>query len=114
MHEVSIALNLIDIVTGQCKKEGYERIDSVRIRIGRASGIMPDALLFAFDAIKPDSIARNAVLEIEEVPLTGHCNACDRTFIAEEEYVLSCPLCSGSSFVITAGRELDILDMEVS
>ncbi|TAN43269.1 MAG: hydrogenase maturation nickel metallochaperone HypA, partial [Nitrospirae bacterium] len=81
---------------------------------GRASGIMPDALLFAFDAIKPDSIAAAAALEIEEVPLTGRCNSCDRTFISEEEYVLSCPHCGGSSFVITAGRELDILDMEVS
>jgi hydrogenase nickel incorporation protein HypA/HybF len=114
MHEVSIALNLIGIATDQCIKSGYNRIESINLKIGRASGIMPDALNFAFEAIKNDSIAAGAVLNIEEIPLTGHCDSCDNVFTAEEEYVLSCPACGGTSFKITAGRELDIIDMEVS
>lgn len=114
MHEVSIALNLIDIVTAQCRENGYSRIDAVRIKIGRASGIMPDALSFAFDAIKGDSIAADALLEIEEVPLTGSCRDCGAVFTTEAEYVLACPACAGLSFFMTAGRELDIIDMEVS
>jgi len=114
MHEVSIALNLLDIVTAQCKKEGYSKIDAVRVRIGRASGIMPDALVFAFDAIKADSIAGTAVLEIESMPVTGNCRECSAVFSVEEEYVLACPECSSQSFSITGGRELDIIDMEVS
>lgn len=114
MHEVSIALNLLDIVTAQCRKEGYSRIEAVRIKIGRASGIMPDALAFAFDAIKGDSIAREALLEIENVPLTGSCRDCGAVFTTEAEYVLACPTCASLSFVMTAGRELDIIDMEVA
>jgi hydrogenase nickel incorporation protein HypA/HybF len=114
MHEVSIALNVLDIITGQCKKEGYTQIDAVRIKIGRASGIMPDALAFAFDAIKGESIAKDAILEIEQVPVTGSCHECKAVFTVEEEYILACPSCNGSSFLITAGRELDIIDMEVS
>lgn len=114
MHEVSIALNLLEIITAQCTKEGYTRIDAVRIKIGRASGIMPDALAFAFEATKADTIAHSALLEIEEVPLTGSCQDCGAVFTTEAEYVLACPVCSGQSFVMTAGRELDIIDMEVS
>lgn len=114
MHEVSIALNLIEIITDQCIKNGCSRIESVNLRIGRASGIMPDALIFAFESIKKDTIASSAVLNIEDVPVTGNCNSCDSVFTVEEEYVLSCPLCKGTDFKITAGRELDIIDMEVS
>jgi len=114
MHELSIAQNLLDIVSGQCLKSGFTEIESINIRIGRASGIMPDALMFAFDAIKTDTIAKNALLHIAEVPVTGHCRDCDSTFVVEEDYILCCPSCSGSSFMVTAGRELDIIDMEVS
>ena len=114
MHELSIAQNILDIVSRQCTARGYQRIDSVNLRIGRASGIMSDALLFAFDAIKCESIARDAVLQIEEVPVSGHCDDCMTGFLVEEEYVLSCPACGGTNFRITGGRELDVIEMEVS
>ncbi len=114
MHELSIAQNLLDIVSEQCIKSGHKKIDSVNLRIGRASGILPDALIFAFDAIKSDSIAQDAMLNIEEVPVTGSCSECRRSFSVQGEFVLNCPLCMGNSFQITSGRELDIIDMEVS
>ncbi len=114
MHEASIALSVLDIITGECKKGGYVRVDNVRLKIGRASGVMPDALIFAFDAIKGDSVARSATLSIEDIPVGGRCGDCGKTFTVDEEYVLSCPMCGGSSFQITSGREMDIVDMEVS
>lgn len=114
MHEVSIAANLLEIVSEQCRKEGYSKIESIHLKIGRASGIMTDALLFAFDAIKTDSLAKDAVLMIDEVAVSGRCRDCGRDFTVEEEYVLQCPICGGASFQVSGGRELDIVDMEVS
>jgi len=114
MHELSIAQNIIEIISEQCVKNGHSRIESVNLRIGRASGIMSDALIFAFDAIKADTIAHGAVMHIMEVPVSGHCNDCSGDFIVEEVYILSCPLCGGSSFRVVAGREMDIIDMDVS
>lgn len=114
MHELSIAQNLLEIASGECLKQGFKEIESINIRVGRASGIMPDALNFAFNAIKSDSIAADATLHIEEVPVTGLCEDCGNTFTVAGEYVLCCPSCKGTSFKISAGRELDIIDMEVS
>ena len=114
MHELSIAQNVIEIVSEQCLKSGHSVVEAVNLRIGRASGIMADALIFAFDAIKADSIARNAALNIEEVPVSGLCNDCGSSFVVEEEYILNCPSCNSTSFRITTGREMDIIDMEVS
>jgi hydrogenase nickel incorporation protein HypA/HybF len=114
MHEASIAASLLEIVSGQCRKGGYSRIESIHLKIGRASGIMADALIFAFDAMKEGSLAKGAVLQIEEVPVSGHCDECNTTFTTEQEYILSCPCCGGSSFRMTAGREMDVIDMDVS
>ena len=114
MHEASIAHSIIDVVSRQCAEGGYRHIEAINIRIGRASGIMPDALLFAFDAMKAETIASHAVLRIQEIPVTGSCDDCGGEFTAGEEFVLSCPLCGGGSFRITGGREMDIIDMEVA
>lgn len=114
MHEASIAASLLEIVSGQCIKSGYRKVESVHLKIGRASGIMTDALVFAFEAMKEGSLAKEAVLEIEEVPVSGRCFDCNGTFTTEQEYILSCPCCGGGSFRMTAGRELDVVDMEVS
>jgi len=114
MHEASIAASLLDTVSRHCAKSGYARIDSINVKIGRASGIMPDALIFAFNALKYGTPAGEAVLNVEEVPVSGHCDGCASGFLVEEDFVLSCPLCGGSQFRITSGRELDIIDMEVS
>jgi Zn finger protein HypA/HybF involved in hydrogenase expression len=59
-------------------------------------------------------MARDAALLIEEVLVTGLCGDCGSTFVVEEEYILNCPVCRGNSFRITTGREMDIIDMEVS
>ncbi len=116
MHEASIALGVLDIAAENCRKAGYSKVESIRLRIGRASGIMTDALLFAFEALKIDTIAAEAVVIIDEIPVGGVCDSCGKNFSAAggEKYVLCCPECGSASFKINAGRELEIVDMEVS
>jgi hydrogenase nickel incorporation protein HypA/HybF len=114
MHEVSIALSLLDIARGHCEREGYKSIESIRVRIGKASGIMSEALLFAFDAVKIGTIAEKARLFIEEVPVGGFCSNCKQSFVVEESFVLCCPNCGEASFNLETGRELDIYEMEVT
>lgn len=113
MHEVSIAESLLALAIKECSENGYSRIGSVRVSIGKASGVMPEALLFAFDSLKAETIASGALLIIEEVPVSGHCRTCDADFTSSENYVLCCPACSGTSFVINTGRELNITELEV-
>ena len=116
MHESSIAISILDVVQSKCIGAGYSSIDVVRVRIGKAAGILPEALIFAFDAAKMDSIAKNAKLEIECVPIGGVCKDCNKTFLAAEgaQYVYACPHCGSRSFDITSGREMDIVDLEAS
>ncbi|NLI29214.1 MAG: hydrogenase maturation nickel metallochaperone HypA [Nitrospiraceae bacterium] len=113
MHEVAIAESLLNVAIDNCTKSGHARITGIQVLIGKASGVMPEALLFAFDSMKPDTIAQDAVLEIIEVPLGGHCSSCRRDFEVEERYVLACPHCGGVQYSLVKGRELSISEMEV-
>jgi hydrogenase nickel incorporation protein HypA/HybF len=114
MHEVSIALSLLDIVEKKCREEGYQRVESVSVRVGKASGVMPEAFSFALDVVKMDTLARDARFIIDLVPLGGTCNACGRNFETEEPYIAECPFCASPSFRITQGNELEIVEMEVN
>ena len=113
MHEVSIAQGLLDIAINSCTKQGYGRIDSIKVKVGKASGIVPDSLLFAFEALKSGTMADKAVLTIEEIPVSGFCKKCSKKFTVEEAYVISCPVCGSTSFDVKTGRELNIDEMEV-
>ncbi|MCL5024645.1 MAG: hydrogenase maturation nickel metallochaperone HypA [Nitrospirae bacterium] len=114
MHEASIVLSLLDTLSDRCRQEGYRSIESVRLRIGMASGILPEAVTFAFEAAKHDTLAENAELVLDIVPLGGFCNSCRNDFEVSETYVLNCPLCGSDSFTIRKGYELDIVEMEVN
>ena len=114
MHEASIAISLIGTVSDLCQQEGYSAIESVRLKVGRAAGILPDALLFAFDVAKAGTLASNAKLIIEYVALGGFCCDCGSQFESEERYIFSCPDCKSSAIKITRGDEMQIIDMEVN
>lgn len=113
MHEASIALGILDVIIEKCAAGSYNLIESVRVRIGRAAGVMPEALLFAFDAAKADTPAREAELHIDIVPLGGFCKDCRSDFEVEEAYVLECPLCGSGAFKIERGYEMEIVEMDV-
>lgn len=115
MHETALALSILDIVVSKCGEAGGRRIDEVRVRIGKAAGVLPEALSFAFDAAKANTVAENARLDIEHVPIGGVCRDCGKDFTVDEaQYVFACPLCDSKSFEFTTGREMEIVDMEIN
>jgi len=113
MHEASIALSVLNTLTEECRQRGFSAIESVRIRIGKASGVLPDALSFAFDIAKADTIAKEATLHIDLISLGGRCHACGANFEVEDRFVIACPHCQDSDFTIDQGFEMNIVDMEV-
>jgi hydrogenase nickel incorporation protein HypA/HybF len=113
MHEVSIISSIIETVTLQCERDGYTKINSIRLRIGKASHISPDSLQFAFEAIKKNTLAETASLDIETVPIAARCDICHHEFTTHVTFIYNCPSCSSPSFTIINGQEMEIVDMEV-
>ncbi len=114
MHEATIVQGILDIALNECLKNGFKRINSITIEVGRLHAINTDSLLFAFDAMKGNTEAVDAELRIIERDITIFCKSCNSQFTIQEFPVFRCPSCGMKDFEITGGSELNILELEVS
>lgn len=113
MHEASIAQSILEIAINECLKAGASRIERIRVEIGIMNAINRESLLFAFNASKRNTLAEEAGLDIIEKPVGGYCKDCDQRFTSQL-LLLNCPICGGQNFIIDQGRELNIIELEVS
>ena len=76
MHELSVALSLVDAACEKAGALGDVRVDAVYVRLGALSGVVKDALSFCFEAAAKGTAVEGARLEIEDVPVTVLCPRC--------------------------------------
>jgi hydrogenase nickel incorporation protein HypA/HybF len=113
MHELSLALSLVEAVGDELPRLGDVRVCAVRIRVGPLSGVVREALAFAFDVAAADSSLAGARLEIEDAPLQAYCACCQAQHVLPAPNDLRCPACGASHLEITGGRELELIHLEV-
>lgn len=113
MHELSIAMEILDIVEQEAVKHGAAEVKKVRLKIGDLSGVETDSLTFSFDAIKGEKeLTNQAELIINRVPVRVSCTPCGSDFEGAGMLV-SCPNCEGFETQLLAGEELEIEDIEI-
>ncbi|MGA2557849.1 MAG: hydrogenase maturation nickel metallochaperone HypA [Verrucomicrobiota bacterium] len=112
MHEYSIMQSALHQALEEARRAGAVRVHEIRLRVGVLSGVVPDALQFAFEALTPGTPAEGAVLAIEEVPARFWCAPCGREFVSLNLYS-ECPDCGNPSNELRAGRELELNSLEV-
>lgn len=112
MHEMSLAINIVELVSAKARAAGGQRITSVEIEAGKLSGVMVEALLFCFDAAAHNTPAEGAHLVVREVEGRGICLACGHAF-ALDSLLAQCPQCEGYAVETVQGRELKVLSLTV-
>jgi hydrogenase nickel incorporation protein HypA/HybF len=114
VHELSVALSLIELATEKAGEVGGGRIEAVHLRLGRLAGVAKDALAFSFDLAARGTPLEGARLVIEEVPLAVFCPGCRVERTVSEAGGLRCPICGALAPDVTRGRELELTALEVS
>ena len=66
MHELSIALSIIDLAEEEMRLYGGERVRSIRIEVGSLAGVASDALLFSFGLACEGTPAEGSSLIVDE------------------------------------------------
>lgn len=113
MHEASIAYSLLQMLLEIGEKERAREIRKAVVKVGKLSGVVPECLSFAFDAMKTEySKTENTRLVIVEVPLTYLCRRCGKTFTREDFIFPECPFCSSAETELIKGEELDLEEVE--
>ena len=95
------------------ESKGASRVHALRLRVGTMSGVVPDAMQFAFDLVCQGTMAEGATLVIESVPAACWCGACQAEFECED-FLNECPRCHAMSGELRRGRELDLASVEMS
>ena len=113
MHEVSLMTRLLEIARSEAAGAGAARIHLICVRAGTLSGVVPEALRFAFEVLRGnDAVTAGARIEIESVAAQCRCRQCGREFQPPDS-VFVCPDCNGLDAEILRGRELELSRMEV-
>lgn len=102
----------LSAVLKKAREAGATRVHGIRLRIGALSGVVPEALEFAFQALAPETPAADARLIIENVPARFWCRLCQREFQADDLFA-ECPDCHNASMELRSGREMEIASMEI-
>lgn len=113
MHEISVAQSIIDIAETNARKQNCTHIQTIKIRLGEFTTIVPDALEFAFEVARRGTLAEDATLEIESVPMVTRCALCGRVSDPVRQICLLCPYC-GLPLEIVSGEELQVEYIEVT
>src|SRR5262249_5359446 len=113
MHELSIALSILDIAAEEAERLGGGRVAAIHLRLGPLSGVVKGALQSAYDLAREDSSLRKAELVIEEGPLAVCCPVCSaaRTLVSAQQ--LRCPTCGTPTPEVVHGRELEVVALEI-
>jgi hydrogenase nickel incorporation protein HypA/HybF len=109
MHELSLTQAVVDAIA---ERMGDARVTSVRLEIGRLSGVVVDSIRFCFDLVAEGTTLHGARLEVDEPSGQARCRACDLEFTVDDPIVL-CPACDSANVAVLSGCELRIISVEV-
>lgn len=68
MHELSIAMSILESVQEEVEQRGCGSVEAIHLRVGELSGVVPDALSFAYEVAVQETPFARSRLVIEAVP----------------------------------------------
>jgi hydrogenase nickel incorporation protein HypA/HybF len=112
MHELSIAMSIVETCTEEAEKAGGSMVSSVELEIGTLSGVIPEALEFSWDVAIKDTPLEKAKLVINLIQASVRCLDCGNEFVLHDPFS-PCPSCGGFARDILQGQELKIRALTV-
>jgi hydrogenase nickel incorporation protein HypA/HybF len=113
MHEVSLMSSTLNMALDCASRQGAQKIHRLKMRVGEQSGVVPEALEFAFEVVTQGTIAEGANLEVEKIPVICYCVNCKQEFQPDTLFY-ECPDCQQLSTEVRCGREIELTSLEVS
>lgn len=113
MHELSLCERLIDLLQEESQRHAFHRVTRIRLAVGRFACVDPDALRFAFDVVRRDTLAEGATVDIQQPPGLVWCEDCS----SEREVptrVSPCPVCGGLRLSPRGGEDLTLVELELA
>jgi hydrogenase nickel incorporation protein HypA/HybF len=114
MHELSIAISIIEGAAEEAHRHGAGRVNAVHLKLGPLSGVAKDALLFSYELACEGTTLEGSRLIIEEIPATIFCSNCDVERALTSIQRMCCPVCGALAPQVAQGREIELVALEIS
>lgn len=112
MHELSIAMSIVDAALEEAEKRGVQ-VSAVHLRLGALSGVVKDALLFSYEVACQDTALQGSRLIVEDVPVIVFCAQCKEQRTLNSVQLFVCPECGAPTMDVRQGKELEVFALEV-
>ena len=112
MHELSIARALIAAAERNLPAAAGD-VRALRVAVGAATGVVPEALALAFQAAAVGTRLAGARLIIDRIAARSRCSGCATEFCFHD-LLGRCPQCGSLGGDLLAGEELLLRSLEVS
>ncbi|MGE0887330.1 MAG: hydrogenase maturation nickel metallochaperone HypA [Blastocatellales bacterium] len=113
MHELSIAMSIVEMATEELARNGGRQVNAVHLKLGHLSGVVKDALLFSYSVACDGTALAGSQLLIEESPVVVHCPLCRREQTLDSFQHFRCPVCGSPTTEVLRGRELEVTALEI-
>ncbi len=114
MHELSIAMSIIEGASQEATSQGGARIHAVHLKLGPLSGVAKDALaVFLWTCLRRNTSGRFPIGD-EEVTVVVFCPNCDREKTLDSIQRFCCPSCGTLTPDVVSGRQLELVAIEIT
>lgn len=113
MHELAVCQAMLQQVSQIAAEQHASSVESITVHIGPLSGVESHLLEQAFPLASAGTIARDAKLIIETLPITVKCEQCGAQTEASPNRLL-CGACGDYHTRLLSGDELLLASLELS
>ena len=113
MHELSIAMSIVEMAEEEADQRGGARVNAVHLKLGVLAGVVKEALLSSYELACEGTGLQGSRLVIEEIPLVAYCPHCLAPRTLDSVQWLVCPECRSPVSEVIHGRELQVVALEI-
>lgn len=116
MHEMALTSDIVCTVIREAKAAHASRVNAVHLTIGYARDIVEDLFEKCFSYLTRDTMAQDAALVVERVPVVVCCRECGTCYPISlaDDSTLACPACHARRYELQSGLEFTIDRIEVA
>jgi hydrogenase nickel incorporation protein HypA/HybF len=113
MHELSIALSIVEMAEQEALRRGGVQVTAVRLKLGALAGVVKEALRFSYGVSCEGTILEGSELVIQETPAVVFCDKCEAERSLSSIQAFFCSVCGTPAAKVIGGQELELVAMEI-
>lgn len=113
MHELSIAMSIVEMAQEESDRRGGVQVHAVHLKVGQLSGVVREALCSCFEMACENTQLQGSQLVIEEVPVVVYCPSCQTRRTLDSMQLFCCPHCNTPTPDVVQGKELELVALEI-